>query len=62
MQIVTVRGQRRVYSWANGFKTVGKKKLGLDQEARRNPAAVINRLIRSGEYEEAERIMDHYMQ
>ena len=60
MKIVFVTGKVGVYSWADGFRSVSKDK-SLDAEARKNPEAVINRLLKKGEIEKAERILDVYV-
>lgn len=53
-------GDYGVLSWADGFRKPSHE-LSLGEEAKRNPEAVINRLMRTGEYDTAERIMDKYV-
>ncbi len=59
-QIVQVAGQWGTWSWSEGFQPAIRQR-SLEEEARRCPEAVINRLIREERWEEAERIMDRYL-
>jgi hypothetical protein len=59
MDIIVINGNAGTYSWTDGFRFASVK--SLDEEARRNPEAVINRLLKEGETEEAERILDVYV-
>ena len=60
MEITFVNGDAGVYSWADGFRSISKEE-SLDEEARKNPEAVINRLLNEGKVEDAERILDVYV-
>lgn len=48
------------FSWTNGFKPV-RKESGLEAEARRNPQAVIFRLLREGREDEAEELLERFV-
>jgi hypothetical protein len=50
-----------VFCWTDGFRPLLQHAFKLEDEARRNPVAVINRLMREQRWEEAERIMDSYL-
>ena len=60
MEILVISGKVGVYSWADGFLSISKEE-SLDKEARKNPEAVINRLLNEGRIEDAERILDVYV-
>lgn len=51
-------GRWGIYTWNEGFKHNSKRKLSLEEEAKRNPEAVINRLMKEGRFEEAEKFLD----
>lgn len=57
MEIVKINGQWRVYTWADGFRPA-RKNLSFEEEVRRNPEAVINRLVNQGRRDEAEELID----
>lgn len=59
--IMRKKGTWGLYSWADGFLASAKGELPLDSEARRNPEAVISRLMKEERWEEAERILDLYV-
>jgi hypothetical protein len=65
MQVMAVNGRVGAFSWTTGFKPATRAiPRTYDQEASkdsRHAAAVINRLMRLGQWTEAERIMDTYM-
>lgn len=61
MQVAMVSGRLGIYSWATGFKPIPEKRLSLDEEAKRNPEAVINRLLLEDREDEAERILELYV-
>ena len=60
MQIIRINGELGVYSWTTGFKN-DTIFLNLDNEAKKNPEAVINRLLLENREEEAERILEAYV-
>lgn len=61
MQIIRIDGQLGAYSWATGFKPTPKRQLPLDEEAKKNPEAVIFRLLREDREDEAERFFELYV-
>jgi len=61
MKVVKILSQWGIYSWATGFRPAPNKQYSLDEEARKNPEAVINRLLLEDREEEAERILDLYV-
>lgn len=58
MQIMKVSNKWGAYSWSTGFVS---RKTAYDQEAKKHPEAVINRLMREGRWDEAEEVMDKYL-
>ncbi len=55
MEIVNVGGSVGTYSWSTGFKP-SVPDLSLLEEARKNPEAVINRLLLQGNEEVADKV------
>lgn len=61
MQILIQSGRvLGTFSWTNGFKPV-RKESGLEAEARRNPQAVVLRLLNEGKEEEAEELFERFV-
>lgn len=60
MEIIFVNGNAGVYSWADGFRSMSLEK-SIDEEAKKNAEAVINRLLEQGRVEEATRILETYV-
>jgi len=60
MKVMKAEGGWGTYSWVDGFKP-GFKKLSLEEEARKNPQAVIFRLLNKGEEELAEYFFNKYV-
>jgi hypothetical protein len=58
-QIVLVDGEPAVFDWVNGLHK--RQPLSLEEEARRNPTAVIARLMYQGRWTEAEEVMDRFL-
>ena len=58
-----LRGQTAALagSFASGYKVVTREEPCIEQEARRNPEAVVNRLMRLERWDDAELIMDQYL-
>jgi hypothetical protein len=48
------------FSWTDGFKPVQKEE-SLEAEARRNPQAVIFRLLNEGREDEAEELLERFV-
>jgi len=59
-QVAQIGNKWGIYSWTNGF-IPAVKETPLHQEAKRNPEAVLNRLMREERWDEAEEIMDRCM-
>ena len=60
LRVVQIAGRWGTWSWSEGFRPAIRRQ-SLEDEARRNPEAVINRLIREERWDEAEWIMDHHL-
>ncbi len=61
MQIIRAGSQLGVYSCANGFKPIAERLFSLDNEAKKNPEAVINRLLLENREDEAERLLELFV-
>lgn len=57
--ICKVDGKWAVLSWTDGL--AHRRELTLIEEANKDPEAVINRLMRMGEWDMAEAVMDEYL-
>ena len=62
MQVIKDNGRIWVYSWVTGSIPMRYRQMTLREEARQNPEAVINRLILQERWEEAEEIMDEFLE
>ena len=55
-QVVKVASQWGIYTWTDGF-TSSVPALPLEKEVKRNPEAVINRLMKEERWDEAEGLL-----
>ncbi|HPN96220.1 MAG TPA: hypothetical protein PLK35_00475 [Candidatus Moranbacteria bacterium] len=60
-QIIRISGQYRTYSWTRGLAPQRPVR-SLEEEARRNPQAVIFRLLNEGREDEAENFFQRFVQ